>query len=1229
MSETRDAESDEIEAIEPALAEAVLEYLKLLEAGTPPNHSEFVAAHPDVADQLKSFLANRKQLESRAEKLRRNVGHWSDQSTIDGPAGKDGEGVLTKVRYFGDYELLAEIGQGGMGVVHKARQLNLNRLVALKMILGGRLANPQAVERFRGETLAAARLDHPHIVPVFEVGEHEGHQYFSMAFVEGGSLAAKLVAGPLEPKEAAKLLKTLAEAVEYAHRRGVIHRDLKPSNILLDLDGQPKIGDFGLAKRTDDDGIGRTATGEVLGTPGFMPPEQAGGHGKSAGPAADVYGLGAILYACLTGRPPFQAATAVDTLVQVLNSDPVAVRRLVPATPVDLETIALKCLEKDPNRRYTTAAELAAELGRFLAGEPIRARPAGVRERAVKWARRRPAAAALIATAILVPASAMIALIAINITIERERNFAELARISADTARDAEREQRNRAEQLLAEERRTSYFERIARAQTEWQAGRVERAKEILFECPLSLRHWEWNHLDQLCHSEKYHLENVENPVHAVVVTHDGQTAYCGGGSLSSAGSRSELHEFDLKTGKEQGPFHAKEKEPWGPITGLSLSPDDKTLAVSVWCDQDPRDVMYKEQNREQPILEDAGRIELWNRQTRQLLKTLKGHCGFVTCVAFSADGKTLISGGSDHSVRFWDPATGKSLKVLDGWHQLPVIALAVSRDSKFAASSDSSGKVVLWETPSGKQVQQLSTTRGAIAALAFLSENRLAVAGSDRMVRIWDIQRGAELQTLWGHEGTVRSILAFPNTPFLATGDDAGIIRIWDHVTGREWFRHRGHSTPVNALASNPNGTILVSGAGKFGSRGNVRAWNTFRVPGVVELDKPKIATSSLSFSCDGNYLAAVATGNLGETDAGYAIWNLADRDRGSTLPRQTIVDNRTVNWKFADSGQPKHTLTGLTWGVSGAFSTTGKQWIVAQSGQATIFDTVSGKSTADLKSAVVDAVWPITTTAEPSGVCAIAKGTDERTLRVIAPSGREIYTFVSERDPVELFSSRTSPDGRWIAVVSRGRRDDPKANGPAIWEGELRIHAAADAKMIVAVPVGANCDYAFSRDGSRLATFATSTAGKSTLGIYRLPTGRIVTLQGIELDQLLGFAGSDNERLLISCWNENRDQRMVRIFDSQSATEIGVIKSESASLSAISPSPDGKRILAIGDTFHPFVKLWDSATFRELMDFPDCVGPAAFSPDGRLIAGCVKSGAIRIWASGTNDISSGRASP
>ncbi len=298
------------------------------------------------------------------------------------------------------YEVLRELGRGGMGVVYQARQLGFNRLVALKMLLSGVYGGDDERARFRIEAEAVARLQHPNIVQVHEVGEHDGKPFFSMEFCPGGGLDRKLSGAPLSPAEAARLVETLAGAMQLAHSRNIVHRDLKPANILLTADGAPKITDFGLAKTLDGDG-GQTRTGAVMGTPRYMAPEQASGKTHSVGPAADVYALGAILYECLTGLPPFRGDSVLETLEQVRTREPTSLCQLRRGTPRDLETICLKCLRKEPERRYASAEALAEDLRRWREGKPIAARAVGGVERAVKWVRRHAVASALAAAVLL------------------------------------------------------------------------------------------------------------------------------------------------------------------------------------------------------------------------------------------------------------------------------------------------------------------------------------------------------------------------------------------------------------------------------------------------------------------------------------------------------------------------------------------------------------------------------------------------------------------------------------------------------------------------------------------------------------------------------------------------------------------------------------------------------------------------------------------------------------
>jgi serine/threonine-protein kinase len=356
-------------------------YLQDLHEGRQPDGQSLRAAHPDLAGALDCLEA----LEQLAPPVPVDD---PDETLAQSPPRAAGR---TGLPAFDKYELLDELGRGGMGVVYKARQKGLDRPVAIKMVLAGCLASPDDVSRFHDEARAAAGLHHPHVVTIYETGEVHGQPYFAMQYVDGPSLARVLAGGPLPPEQAARCLAAIARAVAHLHAHGIVHRDLKPSNILLDTDGRPYVTDFGLAKMLSGDSQ-RTSTGAIVGTASYMAPEQAaGGRAVAVGPLSDVYSLGAVLYEVLTGVPPFRGATALDTLVQVLEGEPERPRALNPHIPRELEMICLRCLEKTPEDRYPSAGAVADELERFLKGEEIETRHLGLGQRLRRWARREPA----------------------------------------------------------------------------------------------------------------------------------------------------------------------------------------------------------------------------------------------------------------------------------------------------------------------------------------------------------------------------------------------------------------------------------------------------------------------------------------------------------------------------------------------------------------------------------------------------------------------------------------------------------------------------------------------------------------------------------------------------------------------------------------------------------------------------------------------------------------------
>ena len=391
--------------------EVIADYLDAIEAGQEPDEEDLLQRHADLAESLQAFFADHRRMrgflgpsppatEETSARERVPVDAEADEPKTRPVADEptlpvQDEGPDSLAIRLGDFRLIEEIARGGMGVVYRARQESLNRDVALKMIRAGDLADPEEIRRFRTEAESAAQLDHPGIVPIYQVGFEMGNHYFSMALIHGRSLAQMIEHGPLAPLRAVEYISKVARAVHYAHGQGVIHRDIKPGNVLVDQNDEPKVTDFGLAKQIKED-EGMTMSGQILGTASYMPPEQASGNQDEVSVCSDVYSLGALLYAVTTGRAPFVGQNPLDILLDVLSEEPPAPRSLNDRIPRDLETVTLKCLQKAPQQRYATAAELADDLDRILDGRPVKARRITIAERAWRWCKRKPASAATI-----------------------------------------------------------------------------------------------------------------------------------------------------------------------------------------------------------------------------------------------------------------------------------------------------------------------------------------------------------------------------------------------------------------------------------------------------------------------------------------------------------------------------------------------------------------------------------------------------------------------------------------------------------------------------------------------------------------------------------------------------------------------------------------------------------------------------------------------------------------
>jgi WD40 repeat protein/serine/threonine protein kinase len=1062
------------------------------------------------------------------------------------------------------YEILGELGRGGMGVVYRARQVALNRVVALKMILSGGHAGPDDVARFRREAEAVAQIQHPNIVQVFEVNEVDGLPFFSLEFVDGGSLERKLAGTPLPPRPAAGLVEDLARAMHAAHSRGIIHRDLKPANVLLQesgVQGQesgvrsqesekkgpnsadswiPKVTDFGLAKRLDDQA--RTQSGAVLGTPSYMAPEQAGGKSHEIGPACDTYALGAILYECLTGRPPFKAATPLDTILQVLAAEPVPPSRLNAGVPRDLETICLKCLEKEPARRYATALQLADDLHAFREDRPIAARPVGRLKQAWRWCKRNRTVAALLALVILVLSAGAVTSTILGLKAQANAEEAEVnaGRATANAQRATENARRANANARRAEagetraaagERRaveTLYATAISLAHREWQDSNCYRARQILDACPADQRGWEWYFLDQLFHGELLSLRGHAGPVVGLAVSPAGDRA-------ATVGFDGTARVWDTRTGLEMYQLSPAPSR-------VTFSPDGRRLAgtlragVQLWdADAGRRlagpfpvgplhELAFVDGGRRLAVLTRDGTLLFLDpdtgaevercpkklrleRQTAQLLHA-------VQPPVFSRDGRYVAQGGTDGKVRVWDARTGE--KTLEGTgHVMGVGQVTFSPDGKRLASPGGDGVIRLWDLATKQVARELHGHRMSVHAVAFSPDgSRLASAGKDTTARVWDVATGSPMLTLRGHVSEVWGVSFGADGKRVFTRGADAQVKVWDveartvHTprvkdylrrhgrpdhglasSGEAWTYY-GHTSLVSGLALGGDGRRAATAAALEPGRGEVLVWDLDRHQVVRGLPVPEKRIHQLAFSPDERLLAVASSGVLSNVTGELRLFEV-------------------------DTGRLLHTWSGDPCiGAKTAFSPDGQH---------------------------LACTFPVD------------KGTSRLVVREVA-TGKELF--------VESFPSRL------IGLCYLG--------------SDWLVVATNSTVHVLNARTGKD-RWSWQSGQGRITAVAVSSAGTVATG--------------------------DN----------GGPQATIRLWDAATGRPLRTLEGQVGVILGLAFSPDGSRLFSCASDFT--TKLWHTGTGHELLTFRehrDVPLKVAWSGDGRRLAAVGQDWALKVWERG-----------
>jgi WD40 repeat protein/tRNA A-37 threonylcarbamoyl transferase component Bud32 len=1019
------------------------------------------------------------------------------------PSPADGPPLIGPGSVLGDYVLDEKLGEGGMGVVYKARQSGLNRIVALKMIRNGAVADDRELRLFQREAEAVALLDHPNIVSILENGKQGDLVFYTMKLIAGQTLQKCLARYKNRPAEIARSLVKVAGAIQHAHERGVLHRDLKPSNILMDEEDEPHVIDFGLAKRLETDEASAASAQAAMGTPNYMAPEQALGLREQITIATDVYGLGTLLYSLLTGHAPFRGDSAHEMIRQVIEAEPRRPRAVNPGVPLDLETICLKCLEKEPQKRYKSARELGEDLERWLAGKPILARPVSTPEKFAKYARRHPWGSGMAGLLVLTAAlgsggivwqwrQAVAARAGLQLAVRVAEHNEDLAKKSEDYARHL------------------AYAATLNLAERDWKDANIYAVTRHLKDTlpppeKTDLRGFEWYYLDRLCQSQGLTLAGHWDTVHSVAYSPDGRL-------LASASLDKTIKVWDAATGQ--------------------------TIRSIQTSDQDVYVVIFHPDGARLASAGTEGVVKLWDAATGQSIRTFKGHTGHVHELAISRDGKILASWSRDGTIKFWDVATGSLVRTLqDHKPSVNIGKIAFSPDGKTLVSAGGEERHVrVWDVAEGILARTLdhsvraSGTRTApkaavndVAAGTKISaaETRtpvvfspdgktIACGADDGTIKFWDNQSRAPLRTFVDfHNRTPVADLAYsPDGKTLAAVRHTGqTISLWEVETGYLVRSITGHQSGIRGIAFSPDGLHVASASVDM----TIKIWDTTRDQDAMTL-MAKHLVRDVAFGRDGSYVLSASL------DGSVTLWDLRSRTEvrtfvGHTGPVQSVTvshdgrraasageDESVRLWDVA-IGKEIRALRGHTAAVRSISFSPDDRFLASASLDRTVklWEVESGREvrTYDGHSQGVNAVL-----FSPDGKLLVSAGKDGFVLIRDVDSGRQFPVIKGVGGGVSALA--LSPDGRLLAT---GGYDCVVA----IWDVSTgrNIHSLAGHAGVVA-------DLAFAPDGRRLAS-----------------------------------AGGD---------------QTVRIWDPAVGQELFVLRGHTMMVAAVAFAPDGRRIASAG---------------------------------------------------------------